>query len=184
LSASCLATAKYGKELNGALSLKEPTCFADGDLPSIGLATQHALRLSRPLEVTFSAFYLGGFASFVVARLSFEILTFGIPLLWGHAWLSVCRCLALALVSFSIALATWSCRSYGRGLAIAFAIAHFVVVLAVDAQTQNPLLVLVKLCIDAAIIVVMSSPRVKAAFRSDANDSDPERPVPLSQSGQ
>jgi hypothetical protein len=38
------ATAIYGREFNGALSLKALTYFADGDLPSLGLATQNALR--------------------------------------------------------------------------------------------------------------------------------------------
>jgi hypothetical protein len=38
------ATATYGREFNGALSLKALTYFADGDLPNLSLATQTALR--------------------------------------------------------------------------------------------------------------------------------------------
>ena len=137
---------------------------------------------TRPLEVTLSAIYLGGFASFVTARLSREVLTSAIPLLWGHAWISACRCFALALASFSVAIATWFCRSYGRRLAIAYAVVQIVAVLAMDVQTQNVLVILLKLSIDAAIIVVMCRPRVKTAFQCHSNDSGPDRPVPLSQS--
>lgn len=38
------ATATYGREFNGALSLKALTYFADGDLPNLSFATQNALR--------------------------------------------------------------------------------------------------------------------------------------------
>jgi hypothetical protein len=38
------AIAVYGKEFNGALSLKALTYFADGDLPSLSPATQQRLR--------------------------------------------------------------------------------------------------------------------------------------------
>jgi len=38
------ARAIYGKEFNGALSLKALTYFADGDLPQLGTATQTRLR--------------------------------------------------------------------------------------------------------------------------------------------
>jgi hypothetical protein len=38
------ATAAYGKEFNGALSLKALTYFADGDLPNLSPATQMKLR--------------------------------------------------------------------------------------------------------------------------------------------
>jgi len=38
------AGAVYGKEFNGALSLKALTYFADGDLPQLGTATQTRLR--------------------------------------------------------------------------------------------------------------------------------------------
>jgi hypothetical protein len=38
------ATVIYGKEFNGALSLKALTYFADGDLPNLRPATQNALR--------------------------------------------------------------------------------------------------------------------------------------------
>ena len=38
------ATAIYGKEFNGALSLKALAYFEDGDLPSLSLATQNKLR--------------------------------------------------------------------------------------------------------------------------------------------
>lgn len=39
------AQATYGREFNGALSLKALTYFADGDLPNLPLATQDALRV-------------------------------------------------------------------------------------------------------------------------------------------
>ena len=138
---------------------------------------------TRPLELTLSAFYLGGFASFVAVRVSFEILTFRIPLLWGHAWISACWCLAMALVSFSVAIATWFRRSYGRRLAIAYAVVQIVAVVAMDGQTQNALTIFLKLSVDTAIIAVMCSRRVKTAFRSHSNDSGPDRPARLSQSG-
>jgi Nucleotidyl transferase AbiEii toxin, Type IV TA system len=38
------ASAVYGKQFNGALSLKALTYFSDGDLPSLSPATQQALR--------------------------------------------------------------------------------------------------------------------------------------------
>jgi len=38
------ATAVYGREFNGALSLKALTYFSDGDLPSLSAETQRALR--------------------------------------------------------------------------------------------------------------------------------------------
>jgi len=138
---------------------------------------------ARPLELTLSALYLGGFASFVAVRVSFEILTFRIPSLWGHAWISACWCLALALASFSVAIATWFRRSYGRRLAIAYAAVQIVAVIAMDGRTQNALAILLKLSTPTAIIAAMCSPRVKTAFRNRSNDSGPDLPAPLSQSG-
>lgn len=44
------ATATYGRELNGALSLNALTYFADGDLPNLSLATRTELRASAALE--------------------------------------------------------------------------------------------------------------------------------------
>jgi hypothetical protein len=38
------AAAAYGKEFNGALSLKALTYFGDGDLPNLSAATQTKLR--------------------------------------------------------------------------------------------------------------------------------------------
>ena len=38
------ASAVYGKEFNGALSLKALTYFSDGDLPNLGIGTQQKLR--------------------------------------------------------------------------------------------------------------------------------------------
>lgn len=146
----------------------------------------HRFRLTtaaRPLELTLSAFYLGGFASFVAARVSFEILTFRIPLLWGHAWMSACWCLALALASFSVAIAIWFRRSYGQRLAIAYAVVQVVTVIAMDGETRKAIVILLKLSIDTAIIAVMCSPRVRTAFRNHSNDSGADRPAPLSQSG-
>src|SRR3984957_14628484 len=62
---------------------------------------------ARPLELALSALYLGGFASFVAVRVSFEILTFRIPSLWGHAWISACWWLAFALAPFFSFIPTW-----------------------------------------------------------------------------
>ena len=39
------SVAVYGKEFNGALSLKALTYFADGDLPNLSPATQKKLRM-------------------------------------------------------------------------------------------------------------------------------------------
>jgi Nucleotidyl transferase AbiEii toxin, Type IV TA system len=47
------AQATYGREFNGALSLKALTYFADGDLPNLPLATQDALRvLATQVDLT------------------------------------------------------------------------------------------------------------------------------------
>ena len=47
------AQATYGREFNGALSLKALTYFADGDLPSLSQATQNSLRaLATQVDLT------------------------------------------------------------------------------------------------------------------------------------
>jgi hypothetical protein len=149
-------------EVHGAF---ERVSWVAGVLTTTGrLLVSHALRPAgprRPIAATCAALYFGLFSSFVAARLSLELATGHVPLLFGSPRVSVIRCLGLCLVSFAVTLAIWLRRRIGRPMAIAFAGIQLVTLVAVHDLTQ-PLSTAFRLAAAALVIVLMCSRGVRA----------------------
>jgi hypothetical protein len=93
------------------------------------LLMTHAIRVTtptRPGAAACTSVYFAGFSVFAAARLALEISTNHVPPLWGHVWMSIARCLGLAVGSSFATMALWHRCRIGRPLAIAFAVVQLV----------------------------------------------------------
>lgn len=126
----------------------------------------HLGAASRPLAATCSALYFVCLASFVFFRLIVETFSAKIPLLWGSVCLSVGRCAALTVICLAVAVGIWYQRNSARYLAIGLTAVQLLATISTIKLGEDASLNFVKLCIDIAVIVLMSQRKLTIAFRA------------------
>jgi hypothetical protein len=143
------------------------------------IRTLRSVAATRPLAAICSALYFGAFSAFVITHLSFEIGSSQIPLLWGHAWTSVCRCIGLALAAIATALALYLRRNFGRHMATVFAGIQIAMMIAGEHFGETVLLNSLGLLANVAIILLVNSRCMKAVHGGLPRDSDPDPEYPI-----
>lgn len=126
-------------------------------------------RMKRPLAVTLVSLYYAGFSGVLVGLLVWQVASGKVHSRWSDAAFPLAFALMLAIIPGVIALGLWVMDNAARFAAILVAIVHGIATLHWAAhplfgwQWLPPL----RIAIDVAIIVALSQPSMRRAFREN-----------------